>query len=761
MKQIQKVSLVVLVMFILIFTFSIKFNSLITEFKGVSLSKSDLIQSHIQVSMNTIEGLSTFGRLFFQQENKISSTLYPYLVFSKEKGGYYLDLNTTMPGSANIGNLTGLGALPTEGAAKNELNMALEYNTFFQVYHRHFPEIAWLYYTSENQFIMLYPWTSIDNFFYSSDLKKVAFYRNASPELNPARKSIWTPIYLDAAGKGPMVTLSSPIYDNEQFRGVVSLDLTTDWLSEEIATDFQTFIIDEDDCVLASGKNTLPSDSIQKLQDCLLVTHDDMNRISDFKNHSLHIIGSDFLYITNFEDASWRMISLISIWYIVGKSLLFTLPIILISGLFLLSIFQIEKRRNSEIQLKKKNDLLETTLFSIDEGIIVTDEKGIVTLINKRAQEHTGWTHAEATGNQFHQVFEITNTNSNTRTFDPVTKTLESMENTDFDRDITLISKNRTKTRISGTVSLIVSENNQIAGTVTSFKDITREYEQEKQIEGFLELNFDMLCVVDLSGKYHKVNRKFEEVLGFRSEELAGKSFLTRIHEADLSKTLEAVSRFRDSKQVASLINRFRCKDGTYKYIEWHAQPRIGDFIYSSARDVTEQIIKTEKLENMIGKDPLTGAYNRYYLDSIISGVMEMADYLAEPLSFALIDLDHFKNVNDTWGHPVGDDVLKQIAELIEQNMGDHDLLIRLGGEEFILLMPQTTENEAIIRTDHVRTIISIFRHPISGIQTVSAGVAERQMGETFISWYTRADEALYQAKSLGRNRTHPSPMQE
>lgn len=119
-----------------------------------------------------------------------------------------------------------------------------------------------------------------------------------------------------------------------------------------------------------------------------------------------------------------------------------------------------------------------------------------------------------------------------------------------------------------------------------------------------------------------------------------------------------------------------------------------------------------------------------------------------------LFDLDHFKAVNDTWGHPVGDEVLVQTAQTVKSVIRGADLLIRFGGEEFLILMPNTMAAGAVAAAEKIRIRLSETSHPSAGVVTASFGVAERAVGEEFADWYKRTDDALYQAKKIGRNCT-------
>ncbi|MEL7655144.1 MAG: PAS domain S-box protein, partial [Bacillota bacterium] len=571
MSKIQKLFIVFLILIVLVISFSAVYASLINDFKNTAVSKQDLIDKHVQVSNNIIEGLATYGNLFFEQGCSKEPALYAYLVYDPDINGYALDSARDEAKGKEVGNLTGLGPIPTNGAISDTLKLALKYNEFFRVYHSNFPDIAWLYYTDENDFIFMYPWVSSKDFRYSKDLKEVEFYKGATPANDPQRKNVWTPVYVDAAGKGPMVTLSAPIYQEDTFKGVVSLDLTNAWLSREIKSQYESYLIDDTFTVLAAGKKDLSMESIDKLNKYLKLPQRDLEKIFELKENTVHPFHGYYLYTAGFEDVSWKMIFLIPIWFIIGKSVLLTLPILLVCILFLLATSQAERRRKSEELLARKNDLFETTLYSIDEGIIVTDLSGKITMMNKMAEEYTGWSNEEACGKEFQAVFKNINTITDDLSYNPVSKVLKTGQNISLGKNTTLISKYDSEIYISGGVSAIRSESETITGAVVSFRDITKEYEQEKQIESFIELNFDMLCVMDSKGYYHKVNKKFEEVLGYKSAELEGKSFLTHIHEEDVESTIKGVQNFIQYKQGTSLISRFQCKDGTYKYVEWHA----------------------------------------------------------------------------------------------------------------------------------------------------------------------------------------------
>ena len=158
--------------------------------------------------------------------------------------------------------------------------------------------------------------------------------------------------------------------------------------------------------------------------------------------------------------------------------------------------------------------------------------------------------------------------------------------------------------------------------------------------------------------------------------------------------------------------------------------------------------------------DGLTGIYNRRYMNNHLDKkIMEIAE-AAKPLSIMLFDIDHFKRVNDTLGHGVGDEVLKEMARRVSDNARDYDLVARYGGEEFVVIMPNTTTEDALSAAERLRKRIADTPFAIDGLDqpltvTVSIGTATTiDPDEQADKLLARADTALYAAKGAGRNRT-------
>ena len=159
------------------------------------------------------------------------------------------------------------------------------------------------------------------------------------------------------------------------------------------------------------------------------------------------------------------------------------------------------------------------------------------------------------------------------------------------------------------------------------------------------------------------------------------------------------------------------------------------------------------ELEQLSATDRLTGAWNRHHLERTVRREIGGALRYRHPLSMLLFDVDHFKKINDTFGHSVGDQVLQALTAAIVGGTRPSDSLYRWGGEEFVLLAPDTAFADAAVVAERVRGVIEAHEFPRVGRVTVSVGVAELLVGEDLAAWFERADRAVYAAKAAGRNR--------
>lgn len=176
----------------------------------------------------------------------------------------------------------------------------------------------------------------------------------------------------------------------------------------------------------------------------------------------------------------------------------------------------------------------------------------------------------------------------------------------------------------------------------------------------------------------------------------------------------------------------------------------------TTARDVTEVEELRARLADQAEKDGLTGVHNRHHLELVLGGLVARAAAGLVPLTAAMIDVDHFKQVNDTFGHAVGDQVLVAVAQTLSEGVRAGDVLVRFGGEEFLALLPGARAADVARRAERWRTSLAELR--VAGEHdpvrvTVSIGVAEVGPGDDADDLLRRADAAMYKAKVGGRDR--------
>lgn len=217
-------------------------------------------------------------------------------------------------------------------------------------------------------------------------------------------------------------------------------------------------------------------------------------------------------------------------------------------------------------------------------------------------------------------------------------------------------------------------------------------------------------------------------------------------------------------------LKRLTCR---IKYINKKLKIRNHRLNNSIAREekLSQKILdKTMKLKNAINKigklndklrfasthDRLTGIYNRGAILDFLENDMLRAKRMRTKLSIAMIDIDHFKEVNDTYGHQLGDAILKMITGEIKKSTREIDLFGRYGGEEFLLILPDTALCEAVNLTERIMSKIRLLEYKDANLtlkKTVSMGVTEFRIDESENSLIERADKALYSAKTSGRDK--------
>ncbi|MCA9520437.1 MAG: diguanylate cyclase [Myxococcales bacterium] len=297
------------------------------------------------------------------------------------------------------------------------------------------------------------------------------------------------------------------------------------------------------------------------------------------------------------------------------------------------------------------------------------------------------------------------------------------------------------------------------------------------------------IVITDRSGTIRWVNPAVTRITGYGSDELIGahtRIFKSGLHdEAFYDGLWQTISAGRP--WFGSMANRR--KNGSIYYEEQHIAPVRGDtgeitHFIAIKQDVTERLRAERELEErnrelqqrvveieglhrqlveQAIRDPLTNLFNRRYLDEMLEREVARAIRYQTPLSAVLLDVDHFKDVNDLAGHAAGDAILVGLAGLLKSMFRAVDIICRYGGDEFVVVLPGAALHDAVRRAEDVRTAFATLRATVDSAAIVppcslSLGVAQFRTGEESAqALIERADQALYEAKHLGRNRTVPA----
>jgi len=288
-------------------------------------------------------------------------------------------------------------------------------------------------------------------------------------------------------------------------------------------------------------------------------------------------------------------------------------------------------------------------------------------------------------------------------------------------------------------------------------KDLTELYYAQKEKQRIFDLSLDMLSVIGMDGSFREVNPAWTRTLGWSQEELLGSQWMEHAHPDDMFKTMDALNDLQNGKPAIDFVNRYRAKDGTYRHIAWMASPDVGNrIIYCVAKDITDWIRKEEELVRLSTIDPLTGANNRRLFMQKLTEEVQRSQRYGTPMSLISLDIDHFKKVNDTYGHAVGDKVLKRFVDTCVATLRSTDIFGRMGGEEFSAILPFADLATAHDTAERLRLALSRCCAGAGDDMpafTASIGVAEFRPDDTADSLQKRADDALYRAKENGRNR--------
>jgi diguanylate cyclase (GGDEF)-like protein/PAS domain S-box-containing protein len=307
--------------------------------------------------------------------------------------------------------------------------------------------------------------------------------------------------------------------------------------------------------------------------------------------------------------------------------------------------------------------------------------------------------------------------------------------------------------------------------------------DSEVRYRRLFESAMDGILILDAeSGRITDANPFLETLLGYDHDELLGKTLWEIGPFHDVAASRKSFQRLQAQEYIRYDDLPLQTKAHEYKQVEFVSNVYMVDgvkVVQCNIRDITERRIvenlilqANEALRRLVAglqtsedllreqatHDPLTGLFNRRYLDDTLAREMSRSWRRGSHLAVAMLDIDHFKRINDVFGHGAGDLALRGCAHVLSQNLRRSDIACRLGGEEFVIVLPDSSLEHARQRVTEICTLVRnlTLRHKrqLLGTITLSAGIAcAPEHGLTAPDLLRAADEALYRAKEYGRNQ--------
>lgn len=347
----------------------------------------------------------------------------------------------------------------------------------------------------------------------------------------------------------------------------------------------------------------------------------------------------------------------------------------------------------------------------------------------------------------------------------------EALEGNFYNVDHRIVLPDGTVRHVHEQGKITRDKNSQPVKMLGTVQDITERKqmelklrESEQRFRNLTELTSDLVWQVDEHGTYVYSGVKVHDLLGYTPEEMYGKTPFDFMPPEEAVRVAEIFKNIVANKIPFSYMENTNLhKDGHRVILETSGVPLFDDKgvfygYFGTEHDITERKRAEEEIALLATTDSLTGIANRREFNLQLGKEIERAKRYNTPLSLVMYDIDHFKRVNDTFGHDTGDSILQMLTAVVKANIRTVDFIARWGGEEFMILMPQSDEASAGDAAEKLRQ--KIIRHSFNqiGSLTVSFGVTAFAPNDDSNTFLKRVDTALYKAKENGRNRVEILP---
>jgi diguanylate cyclase (GGDEF)-like protein/PAS domain S-box-containing protein len=428
------------------------------------------------------------------------------------------------------------------------------------------------------------------------------------------------------------------------------------------------------------------------------------------------------------------------------------------------------ERNKAEDALRESEKKYRSIFENVQDVFYQTDTIGNFIEVSPSVLHYSGFSREELIGKP--SSYFYANQDDRTRLSKALQKTGEVV-----DFELALKAKDNHIVYASLNAHFLYSSSGQPTGIEGALRDITERKRMEEalrasqaKLSNITAMIGEGLYVLDEEGRIQFMNPEAEKLLGWSEAELLGKEFYEVVHcekadgtgvttsECSILKTVGSGGTYRSED------NLFMRKDGALFPVSIVATPLMKQGQFTGTVVVFQDITDRKRIEaelEMLNEflvrqattDPLTGISNRVKFADVLNMEIRRAGRFGTELTLIMFDVDHFKDINDTYGHHAGDEVLRNLTSMVANSIRASDLFARWGGEEFMILIINTSMNRARSFAEKLRRMIDSRKFPVVGHVTCSFGVAQMEADDNDDRFTRRVDDALYRAKAGGRNR--------
>jgi len=425
-------------------------------------------------------------------------------------------------------------------------------------------------------------------------------------------------------------------------------------------------------------------------------------------------------------------------------------------------------RKHGEEAAEKTSREWQATFDAVNDAICLLDVDNHIIRCNHTMSESFGITQEELVGRH---CWEIVHGTTEPISDCPVIKIKNSLQREEIETQI--------KGKCLNIIAYpILDDNHALITIVHIIRDITDRKKAEKALreseykyKSLIENIPDIIFTIDLEGKITFISKRAKEISGYENAEMINKNIFNFIPAEAYQDTIEKLQKGMKGEKIKHIQMPVITKSGEKLFFEFSFSRIYKDGAVVGAQGTAVDITERKKAEDELREsehryhelsiiDDLTQLYNSRHFYAQLEREMERSNRYDQPLAFLMLDLDKFKDFNDTYGHIEGDQVLSRIGQVVKRCLRETDSAYRYGGEEFTIMLPMTTSEEGIVTAKRIQMELrkEAFS-PVLGQEvymTVSIGLAQYKPKEEMKAFVKRVDKLMYQAKKDGRDRICP-----